>query len=140
MAGIQAQLDEIYTEPASGPGECLSLEEKEEEEEEEIPLPVLNLISADCLDPDARSGRPQVLSEAEKDHLVATAKRDWGTWHMTLAEIQQEAGLGHVSYSTVFRTLHSRGIKAYVEECKFILNEDNKKRRMVSASGYYCDS
>ena len=75
FGGIQAQLDEIYTEPASGPGECLGLEEKEEEEEEEeIPLPVLNLISADCLDPDARSGRPQVLSEAEKDHLVATAK------------------------------------------------------------------
>ena len=116
FGGIQAQLDEIYTEPASGPGECLSLEEKEEEEEEEIPLLVLNLISADCLE------------------------RDWGTRHMTLAEIQREAGLGHVSYSTVFRALHSRGIKAYVEECKFILNEHNKKRRMVSASGYYCDS
>ena len=45
-----------------------------------------------------------------------------------------------VDHPTVIRALHSRGIKAYVEECKFILNEDNKKRRMVSAIGYYCDS
>ena len=112
------------------------LGEEEEAELEEIPL--LDLISADCLNPDARSGRSQALSEAERDHLIVTTKRDWGTRHMTLTEIQKEAGLGHVDYATVLRALHSRGIKAYVEECKFILNEDNKKRRMVS--GYYCDS
>lgn len=51
---------------------------------------------------------------------------------MTLTEIQCEAGLGHVSKSTVFKALKSQGIKAYVEEKKFILNEDNKKRRLVS--------
>ena len=132
MAGIQAQLDEIYTEP--GPGECLGLELEEEE------IPLLDLISADCLNPDARSGQPQALSEAEKDHLVATTKRDWGARHMVLAEIQREAGLGCADHPTVIRALHPRGIKAYVEECKFILNGDNKKRRMVSAIGYYCDS
>ena len=56
---------------------------------------------------------------------------------MSLIEIQREAGLGHVHYATIIRALHSQGIKAYVEECKFILNEDNKKRRMVS--GQYSD-
>ena len=137
LAGIQAQLDKIYTEPRLGECPTGSLEEEEQaEHKEEIPL--LDLISMDCLNPDARSGRSQALSEAEKDHLIATAKRDWGTRHMTLTEIQKEAGLGHVDYATVLRALHSRGIKAYVEECKFILNEDNKKRCMVS--GYYCDS
>ena len=57
LAGIQAQLDEIYTDPCLG--ECLngSLEEEEEAELEEIPL--LDLISADCLNPDACSGRFQ---------------------------------------------------------------------------------
>ena len=81
LAGIEAQLNKINTEP--GPG----LEEKEEE------IPLLELISADCLDSDARGGRTQALSEAEKDHLIATAKRDWGTRHMTLTEIQREAAL-----------------------------------------------
>ena len=136
LVGIQAQLDKIYTEPHLGECPAGSLEEEEEAEHEEIPL--LDLISMDCLNPDARSGQSQALSEAEKDHLIATAKRDWGTRHMTLTEIQNEAGLGHVDYATLLRALHSRGIKAYAEECKFILNEDNKMRRMVS--GYYCNS
>ena len=75
MAGIQARLDEIYTEPRLGEFLTGSLEEEEEAELEEIPL--LDLISVDCLNPDARSGRSQALSEAEKDHLIVTAKRDW---------------------------------------------------------------
>ena len=108
-------------------------EEEKEEEEKEGEIPLLELISADCLDSDARIGRTQALSEAEKDHLIATAQRDWGTRHMTLTEIQREAGLGHIGRGTIVRALQSRRIKAYVEECKFILNEDNKKRRMVSA-------
>jgi hypothetical protein len=53
---------------------------------------------------------------------------------MSLTEIQLEAGLGHVSRGTIFDTLRTRGIKAYVEECKFILDEDNKKRRVVSGT------
>ena len=130
LAGIEAQLDKIYTEPR--PKECLDLEEKDSE----AGLPLLELISADCLDSDARCGRPQSLSGAERDHLIATAKRDWGTRHMSLIEIQREAGLGHVHYATIIRALYSQGIKAYVEECMFILNEDNKKRRMVSGPQY----
>ena len=87
LAGIEARLNKINTEP--GPG----LEEKEEEEEKEEGIPLRELISADCLDSDARGGRTQALSEAEKDHLISTAKRDWGTRHMTLTEIQREAAL-----------------------------------------------
>jgi hypothetical protein len=83
-------------------------------------------------DPGAHAGRPQVLSKEDIDHLVATTKRDWGSRHMTLIELQLEAGLGRVSKSTVYKALKSRGIKAYVDEKKFILNEDNKKRRVVS--------
>ena len=135
MAGIQVQLDEIYMEPRQG--ECLTGTLEEVEETELVDILLLDLISADCLNPDVHSGRSQALSEAENDHLI-TAKRDWGTPHMTLTEIQKEAGLGHVDYATVLRALHSQGIKAYVKECNFILNEDNKKRRLVS--GYYCDS
>jgi len=97
-------------------------------------IPLLELIRAECLDSDARSGRPQALSEAEKDHLVATVKRNWGTRHMSLTEIQLEAVLGHVSRGAIFDTLRTRGIKAYVEECKFILDEDNKRRRVVSGT------
>ena len=112
LAGIEAQLDKIYTEPS--PRKCLGLEEKEEPEAD---LPLLELLSADCLNSDARCGRPESLSNAERDHLIATAKRDWGTRHMSLIEIQREAGLRHVHYATIIRALHSQGIKAYVEEC-----------------------
>jgi len=101
---------------------------------DEDDIPLLEWISAECLDSDARSGRPQALSEAEKDHLVATVKRNWGIRHMSLTEVQLEAGLGHVSRGTIFDTLRTRGIKAYVEECRFILDEDNKKRRVVSGT------
>jgi hypothetical protein len=101
---------------------------------DEDDIPLLELISVVCLDSDARSGRPQALSEAEKDHLVATVKRNWGTRHMSFTEIQLKAGLGQVSRGTIFDTLRTRGIKAYVEKCKFILDEDNKKQRVVSGT------
>ena len=52
------------------------------------------------MDSDARGGRTQALSEAEKDHLVAVAKRDWDPRHMDLTEIQREEGLGH-GYGTM---------------------------------------
>jgi hypothetical protein len=50
---------------------------------------------------------------------------------MSLTELQLEAGLGHVSHGTIFNSLHSWEIKAYVEECKFILDEENKQQRVV---------
>lgn len=84
------------------------------------------------VNPNKRTGRKKKLSTAELDNLVATAKRDWGTRHMTLRDLQLEAGLGHVSRSLVHTTLLSKGIHSYIEEKKFILSEENKKRRMVS--------
>ena len=40
-------------------------------------LHLLNLLDASNLDPKSRSGRPEALTEAEKDHLVATVRRDF---------------------------------------------------------------
>ena len=37
---------------------------------------------------------------------------------------------------TIFQTLQYRGSKACVEQCNFILDEENKQRRMVGPS--YC--
>ena len=48
--------------------------------------------------PDKLTGRPLVLTVAEKDHLVATAKQSFETWRMSLVDLQCEAGLGHVSH------------------------------------------
>jgi len=101
---------------------------------DEDDIPLLELISAECLDSDACSGRPQALAEAEKNHLVAMVKRNWGTRHISLTEVQLEAGQGHVGRGTMVDTLRTRGIKAYVEECNFFLDENNKKRRVVGGT------
>ena len=74
LAGIDAQLNSLYAVPEV---QTVLGESSADEEEEFIPL--RELISAECLDSDARSGRPQVLSEVEKDHLVATVRWSWGT-------------------------------------------------------------
>jgi hypothetical protein len=71
---------------------------------------------------------------AVKHYVVATVKRNWGTWHMSLTEIQLKVGLDHVSSGTVFDTLCTREIKADVEKCKFVFNEYNKKQRVVSGT------
>jgi transposase len=94
-------------------------------------LSLQELIAAEVLDPKKRIGRPETLTEAEKDHLVATVKRDFKTRRMRLVDIHREAGLTHVSDTTVFRALHERKIKAYREEFKFILSSDNKQIRLV---------
>lgn len=100
---------------------------------EEIPL--LELIAADVLKPDSRSGRPQVLSEEEKDRLVAVVKRDFKTRRMKVVDLRQEAGLSHVSDFPILKALHERGLKAYREEFKFILTTENKAVRLV-----YCQA
>jgi transposase len=89
------------------------------------------LLSADVLNPNKRSGRPEVLTEEEKDRLVATVKRDFKTRRMRLVDLRREAGLSHVSDQTVLNALHERKLKAYREEFKFILTENNKKIRLV---------
>jgi transposase len=98
-------------------------------------LSLQELISRDALDPKKRTGRPQSLTEAEKDRLVATVKRDFKTRRMRLVDLRREAGLSHVSDTTVFRALQERELKAYREEFKFILSEENKKIRLV-----YCQA
>jgi hypothetical protein len=127
LASIDKELSALQELPSSELGEQLGHEPCESDE-----VPLCELISAECLDADARSGRPQVLSKAEKDRLITTVRQSWATRHMSLVELQLETGLGHVSKATILQVLNSQGIKAYIEECKFILDEDNKKKRMVS--------
>jgi hypothetical protein len=50
---------------------------------------------------------------------------------MRLVYIRREAGLAHVSDSTVLKALHERKLKAYREEFKFILSSENKQIRLV---------
>ena len=92
---------------------------------------LIELISASVLDSDARSGRPTVLSEDDKDKLVKLVKKDFVTRRMMLCDIRREAGLSHVSETTVFRALQQRRIGAYPEVFKFILNKENQKKRLV---------
>ncbi|KAA8892672.1 hypothetical protein FN846DRAFT_915040 [Sphaerosporella brunnea] len=68
-------------------------------------LSVQELISQNVLSPKKRTGRPQTFTEAEKDRLVATVKRDFKARQMRLVDLRQEAGLSHVSDTTVFRAL-----------------------------------
>lgn len=44
---------------------------------------------------------------------------------MALVDLQREAGLGHVCRTTVYSVLREAGIKAFVEEFKFILDDEN---------------
>ena len=93
---------------------------------------LIELISASVLDSDPRSGHPPSLSEADKDKLVKLVKKDFVTPRMTLCDICREAGISHVSETTVFRALQERGIGAYPEVFKFILNKENQKQLLVS--------
>jgi hypothetical protein len=94
-------------------------------------LSLQQLIAADVLDPKKRTGRPQALTKAWKDHLVATVKRDFKTRRMRLVDLRRQAGLSHVSDATVLKALHERGLKAYREEFTFILSSENKQISLV---------
>jgi len=83
------------------------------------------------LDPKTRAGRPPILTAADKDQLVKTVKTGFKTRRMKLIDIRQEAGLGHVSDASAFRALIERGIHAYREEFKPILDSENKAKRLV---------
>ena len=76
-------------------------------------------------------GRPQVLTDAQKDHLKDIVKSNWKTRRMNIAELRAEAGLGYASISTIQRALHEKGFGSYREQWKFILNAENRKRRMM---------
>jgi len=53
---------------------------------------------------------------------------------MTLKDLRREAGYTHVSDTTIYCALLERGIRAYHEEFKIILKEENKKTRLVGLS------
>lgn len=82
------------------------------------------------LDPSARSGCPKVLITTDKDHIIATVKRDSETQRMSLNQIRNEANVTHVSSQTIFNTLHERGIVAYRETLKLPLKEEHMRQRL----------
>jgi hypothetical protein len=83
------------------------------------------------LDLNKRTGRPPSLTEAEKDHVVATVKRDFETPRMRLVDLRRQSGLTRVSDSTILKALHERKRKAYREDFKFIFSSENKQIRLV---------
>lgn len=95
---------------------------------------LLELIDFKVLNPTIRSGRPKVFSEREKDKLVAFVKQGFETRRMSLRDIRREAGFLYVCDGTIFNALKSREVHAYRELFKFILSEENKKKRLVSRS------
>ncbi|KAF8533439.1 hypothetical protein BDD12DRAFT_899034 [Trichophaea hybrida] len=81
LAGIDVQLVSLYPQLKSVQRNMENLNLEKEDDVGEIPL--LELISAECLDSDLDSGRPQALSETEKDHLAATISNSWKTQQMS---------------------------------------------------------
>ena len=128
-----SSMAEIITEVV-GPLSSVDMLEAIEVENSPDQISLLELISSKCLDSRPRSGRPAVLTEVDKDHLVHTVKRNFTTRRMSLVDIRRESGLSHVSNSTVWKVLKQRGIKAYREEFKFILKPENKVIRLA-----YCN-
>jgi len=103
----------------------------------EEPIGLLELVEAKCLDPNPRSGRPEVLSEEDKDRLVETVKKNFASRRMKLVDIRREAELSHVGDGTVFRALAARGIHAYHEEFKPILGPEHRQNRLVSLNFFF---
>ena len=136
----EAELEEVWVADGFGVFELdeeLSVEEmiqagwrREIRSRDRNKISLCKLLSKDCLDRKPRSGRPKALTNAEIDHLVLTVKSNFRTRRMCLVNIRREARLGHVSDSTVWKALRSRGIKAYREMFKFILKSENKVVRL----------
>lgn len=99
---------------------------------DDIPLSLPELIASSNLDANPRSGRPSLLNNEDKDRLIEFVKKSFETRRMTIRDIRREAGFAHVSDTTIYRALLDRGIRAYHEEFKIILKEENKKKRLVS--------
>ena len=97
-------------------------------------LALSELLAPECLDADKRSGRPQRLLPGEKARLIEFVRESWDTRRMSIVDIQRRAGLGHASRSTIHKALAEAGIKAYIEEFKFILDEENMLARYVCIS------
>ena len=48
---------------------------------------------------------------------------------MTVMDMKEQSGL-NVSTSTIQKALHEKGLRSYREQWKFILDEENRKRRV----------
>ena len=71
----------------------------------EKPIGLLELVEAKCLDSHPLPGRPEVLTEEDKDRLVEPVKWNFASPRIKLVDIRREAGLSHVGDGTVFRAL-----------------------------------
>lgn len=71
LAGIDAQLDSLYAESAAATRQQPGLEVGGEGG-----IPLLELISAECLDSDARSGRPQMEAAQPAERATAAAEEE----------------------------------------------------------------
>ena len=49
---------------------------------------------------------------------------------MNVVELREASGLGHASITTIQKALHEKGFGSYREQWKFILNEENRSKRM----------
>ena len=98
------------------------------EDSDDITLSLPELIASSNLDANPRSSRPSLLNSEDKDRLIECVKKTFETRRMTIQDIQQKAGLTHVSDRTIYRSLLDRGIRACHEEFKIILKEENKKK------------
>src|SRR5690554_94893 len=79
----------------------------------ELNLTLLELVNREALDAVRSKGRPLVMTEQEKDNLVAFVKRDFGSRRLRLRDMRRECGLAHVSDSAVYQALKARGMRCY---------------------------
>lgn len=90
-------------------------------------IPLHKLLTANCVISNGRPGLLRVLSEYEKNHLVATVKRLVNpTYDFNRNQKPVLVMLVKIPYQRT-QTLHGWGIKAYVEELKFILTAENNE-------------
>ena len=93
-------------------------------------MALYKLIGKENISPALKSGRPPVLSDVEKDHIVNTVKRDRTTRRMDRATLLKEANIPHVSSATLLNVLHEKGLKSYSEEEKFTLKPEHMAARV----------
>uniref|UniRef100_A0A034VZC4 Transposable element Tc1 transposase n=1 Tax=Bactrocera dorsalis TaxID=27457 RepID=A0A034VZC4_BACDO len=91
---------------------------------------------ASCLKSAERTGRPQVLSDREKQHIVRKVKKDPKISSTQIAaEVKNEFGKD-IHAMTVRRVLHSAGYNSRVARKKPLISSRNQKKRLDYAKEY----
>ncbi|RPA99959.1 hypothetical protein L873DRAFT_1902515 [Choiromyces venosus 120613-1] len=136
----EAELEEVWESDGFGlfgEDEGLSADEmnqvgwrREMQSRDKDKISLFEQLLKDCLDKKPHSGRPKALTDTEINHLVVTVKCDFHTQRMYIVDIRREAKLSHVSDSTIWKSLQSRGIRPYRGMFKFILKSENKVVRL----------